>query len=273
MTEIIKQEKTIVIPSSGIEVTLVPVSQLLVQMAMNKVEKEYRARGEPIDPPKYKVRIDLPEFDQQAEPEYIEYEHDETTLDDVSINDYLDRVNGDTEKAQRLVDKQIKYNHMAWNRYLKALAKLEREQREITTEVMFRTGVKVELPEDDEWMRIQHGLVDLPTDPEELRYHYIVTQIIKTPQDGALIITELTKLSMRGMEEAEQIEAASDTFQGGVRGIREPADIPGRNSQAVRQEVGQTEMENVEELSGSESGDENAYPPQRISGVELGGSS
>jgi len=248
----------ILVPSTGIEITTLPVSETLVNLVQRKVEQDYRARGEQVDPPTYKVKIELPDFTPGTEPEEKEYEHDETTLDQVSADDFLEEADGDIEKAQKLADRQIKNNRRAWAKYLNTINRIEREKREKTSEVMFKRGVLVDLPEDDGWIKAQEdGLgIEVPKNPDDLRLHYLTTEVLITPEDVLLVVQSITKMSMKGMVKPEQVDAAADTFQDILRGRDGQLDEPGKSEGEIRGAMEEIEVAHVDEIHGSASGDE-----------------
>lgn len=164
----------------GIEVEYGPISLAELEMAEKAIEREYRERGEPIDPPTYEVEV--------AGGGKVKHFHDENSDKD------------DAAQAEWLLHKD-------------ALNRMQGDQTAVRSQMIFE-GIKVQLPEDDAWMRRQKKYrIPIPEDPEERLTHYIMTVIFKAPSDVMDISMEIMRLSAKGLVPREAIDAAEATFR------------------------------------------------------------
>lgn len=170
---------------SGKEYEVEAVSDTLVNLAKEAVRNEFLAKGEPIDPPTYKVTT--------AGGGVSEEPHDETTL------------STDEERA-------------AWTAYIEANKRLEIAVNQRTMKVWLM-GLKVELPEDKKWIETQEWLgITVPENPIDRRYHYVTTEILKSPDDLFTTLNAIMKESYRGMVKPEDLDAAIETFRDKLQG-------------------------------------------------------
>jgi len=177
------------VSSAGVRCHLRPVSPALLAAATAAVEREYRERGEPIDPPTYTVM--LPSGRSETHP------HDETTL----------IVEGDEAATQA--------NQAAYTAHQDAVQRMKRAQSERLLRALLLGGVTVEMPADDTWARQQHEIygIDVPTEPTERRWHYITTEVLVTPADLQQVVAELMEISTAGMTRPEEVRAAIASFR------------------------------------------------------------
>ena len=174
-----------------------PVNDTLVTMAFAKIEKDFRARGEPLDPPTYTVQIALAGAQVGTET----HPHDETTLE----------VPGD--------EAQTAANKLAWANYQAARERLTKAQYEKREWLWLMVGLDVELPAEDDWAREQEALFEItvPTDPQARRLHYIKTVVLSTLVDFTRALETVTLLSYTGMVDPEVVRASIDSFRNKVQ--------------------------------------------------------
>jgi hypothetical protein len=172
--------------TAGVKIPIQPISLLDLQLAQNAVEKEFRDKGEPIDPPTYEVEV-FGSDKLEINP------HTEVTIEDAS----------DEEKE-------------AWQKYLEAVGRLgdEIEQR---TALVFLEGIIFDLPEDDSWIERRKKLFDedVPEDEDGRKLSYINNVLLKTPADKSGFTLAIQRLSMTGVNE-EAIDAMEELFRGQV---------------------------------------------------------
>jgi hypothetical protein len=180
---------------NGVDIEIRAVSIMEMNLAEAGLRAEYLARGEPLDPPTY--RVDL------AGGGYQEFPHDETTL------------RTDEEKA-------------AWEKHQEALARYTAETNRLRGEIMLEDGIAFELPKDTRWIEKQKRRhIQIPDEPDKLRQHYLETELLKTPEDAQNIVIAILKLSARGAADPAAVEAAMDGFRRGLPTNRkEPAEKP-----------------------------------------------
>ena len=171
--------------SDGRKYQIAAVSDTLVNMVKEAVRKEFEAKGEPILPPTYTI-IGAGEVTHQ-EP------HDETTLET------------DEDRA-------------AWKDYQNALARLTVETNNRVMKV-WMTGLRVDLPEDESWLQAQKWLgVEIPKEPMDLRYHYITTEVLRSPEDLFAVLNEIMKESYKGMVKEGDLDDAIASFRDNLQG-------------------------------------------------------
>ena len=130
------------ITEDGIELHLTSVSDTLINKYRLKIYKEFLERGEPVDPPKYKVIT--------AGGGVEEHEHTEATLE-VTPEEIKLLEGVSEEEAQKLAVQRTEENKAAWQKHLEARKRLEEEQNMAYTKAMLIMGVKFDMPEDDSW--------------------------------------------------------------------------------------------------------------------------
>ena len=183
-----------------------PVSNTLLTMALTKIEQEFRARGEPLAPPTYTVKLMLPggEAGEETHP------HDAQTLD----------VPGD--------EAATKANHAAWGAYQSATERLAEAQNAKREWLWLMAGLDFQLPADDAWATEQAGLfgIEVPTEPQARRMHYIKTVLLPTPEDYFQALERVTILSLSGAVEPEVVRASIRSFRHSVPGAAPAGDQP-----------------------------------------------
>ena len=180
----VKPERLVFYTTAGLEVEFDPISPITLEESEKGLEAEYRARGEPLEPPTYETIL--------AGGGTQTFIHDVTTLE------------SEEDKA-------------AWAAYKAATGKLAAEQAQLRMDVVL-SALKVRLPEDDAWVRkLKKWHVTVPEDPDERWTFYILREVLKTPSDIFEAMTQVIGASMRGSVSEEAIEAASATFRSNVQ--------------------------------------------------------
>lgn len=177
------QGKTITL-SNGKDYQVQPISETLVNLAKDAIRRKFIERGEPVAPPTYTVTLaggateDIP--------------HDEKSLET------------DQDK-------------MLWKLHQDALTRLEEEQNMAAMKV-WMSGLVFDMPETDDWKNMQQWLgVVIPTEPMELRYHYLKTEVLKTPGDLLVLLDAVMKLSYAGVVSEADLDAALSSFRNNLR--------------------------------------------------------
>lgn len=117
------------------------------------------------------------------------YEYDEKSIEDVTT-------------PQEDKDK--------WAEYKKQFDLMQAEANEKTTAYLFYDGVECEIEED--WIEEQEWLgVELPKNKFDLKVRYITTRLLKTPEQIKNAITEIMRLSIKGVDNSA-VKAAEGTF-------------------------------------------------------------
>lgn len=169
MEEIQENYKLVYTTEVGRIIRLRPVSQRLIDKAQRSVKIPR--------PPRYHIVTDV-----------VDEWHD---FDDVSIE-------GQHSTPE---DKE------AWRQYKLDLAELKSERTERLLRVLFIKGTVREDVAGDEWEAEQRacGIDDVPSDPIERWYYYLVTELLLTLQDFTGLMLAIIKLS--GIDEARLAEA------------------------------------------------------------------
>lgn len=171
--------------TAGTKIKIQPIAMLDLQLAQNAVEREFRSRGEPIDPPTYE--IETVGGDKEI------FNHNEETIRNASPE----------EKA-------------GWERHIEATTRMGLEIQERTA-LVFLEGACIELPSDDGWAKRRERLFGekVPEDLEQMKLYYVNNVLLKTPADKAGLMLAIQRLSLTGANE-EAIEAMESLFRSQV---------------------------------------------------------
>lgn len=169
--------------TAGIKIKIQPISMLDLQLAQTAVEKEFRARGESIEPPTYEVEV------LGGEREH--HPHTEKTIVDAS----------EEEKA-------------AWAKYIETVTRLQTEIQ-TRTALIFLEGIVFNLPADENWIARRKRLFgdeQIPEDEDGRKLFYVNNVLLKTPADKSGLMMLIQRLSLTGASE-EAIEAMENLFR------------------------------------------------------------
>ena len=173
----------------GVELTLVPVRSVLVQAAALKVEDEFRARGEPVDPPTYQFK-DVSGALMEV-PHSVEGERN--TLDDPD----------DPQATAR--------NWAGWNRYQDCLMRLALAQEERRIKVLYMLGIECEIP--DGWEEtLEVAGIEVPEKPLERKFAYL-WYIATSTYDKQAIRGQMEMLSLGKVVSKDQRDLFQQTLQ------------------------------------------------------------
>lgn len=165
----------------GTTIKVKPVSDTLVSLAKASIEREFRQRGEPVDPPTYTVKT-------ASGAEMVEY-HDATSV-------------------------QTPDEIAAWNKHVDAVKRLREAQRKHSLKVRLLRGVEFVMPQDNTWEQEQRQLgVDVPTDETDRKYHYLTTEVLKSPEDYLQAIQAIDTLTYAGTIREDDIVQTMDNFR------------------------------------------------------------
>lgn len=168
---------------NGREVEYQAISLDALQMTRRGLQRAYRERGEPIEPPTYEIVT--------ASGAKITETHDDTTS------------KSDTEQV-------------AWDEHVLAKSKLDYEYSAILMRYVFDDGLAgIVVPEDTAWQeKYRARYIDIPTDPQELRDFYITAEILPTKVDRRGLTTAVLTLSEIGKVDPDALEVRLDMFRG-----------------------------------------------------------
>lgn len=175
------------VTKAGVELTLVPIPPMLLE----------KVRGSVKYPP-------IPQYETKTAAGNIEkFNHDESTLQT------------DADKA-------------AWAEYTAAKREADRLLNERVMRALFLKGIALDMPADDEWIKEQEFMgIEIPTDPQERKLHYIQTEILASSEDMVGIMSDIMRLT--GVEEAV-VQSAEDSFRRAVEDRRRVASARVANS-------------------------------------------
>lgn len=165
--------------TAGTVVPILPVATQYLGLISQAVEREFRARAEPLDPPTYVSDAET------VTGEKLSYPHTEETLE-----------TDDPEETAR--------NRAAWAAHQDALARKNTVLIERTMEYLLLEGVALDVPEDETWIkRARRWGLEIPEDPDDLKVLYLTTQVMRTPEDIKEIARAIMALSIRGTDPAK----------------------------------------------------------------------
>jgi hypothetical protein len=209
------------IAESGLRIGLKPVRPILVQRGLMVLEDEWRKRGEAVDVPTYTVKQE--DLDDQTFP------LDETSLDDPNSAE------------------QTRINHSKWAHYQECQVRLSAAKGEREQVLLLALGTEVEVPESG-WQEEQLWMgLTIPTDPLDLKVHYLTT-VVLSQIDLSLLLPQINMLSMKGLVKPEQVaqfqsdlrraveRRAGDTISKALQEIGKLVDgepLPGDDSSVV----------------------------------------
>jgi len=209
----------IFLTANGYEVPIEPISVVDLQLTEARIEKAFRDRGEPIDPPTYIIKTDL--GDEEV------FEITEKTLK----AQHSDGSENEEESKRRL---KLFLEHKD------AVKRLEEEAATITQEIIME-GIALELPEDDEWTkRLIRRYVEIPKDKHEKWLLWLESEVFRSYSDLLDCIAYIFEISMTGMVAEEDKHKLIDLF-------RNPAQSgTGQPEEQVEESEG---IESTEEIS------------------------
>ena len=176
--------------ATGKTVELVAVPYYKIQAIVNGIEKEMRAEGKPLDPPTYET--ELPGGEIQVHEHYRD----------------VDPKTGEISTSLETEDELA-----AWEAYLAAQRELQNRSAFPTLRYLLRNGIKADLEADETWEDEQRfDGIEIPTDPREKYFHYLLTEVITTPAEQKEVSEIIMIASMSGDAETEQ--AVKDLFRG-----------------------------------------------------------
>ena len=228
---------------AGDEFDLVAVREVTVQLAAARVEREFRERGEPIDPPTYQVTNSLggevitlplegPTPEQRDEAGNVLRPATPGSLD----------VRDDPEATA--------LRHALWNRYQMARFRMYQAQVAARYEALIFLGFRVEVPTDDDWLEDQLMLgFDMPKDGKERKLRYIGHICNERDMTRAISMLQLLQSGIGASE--EKIAEYEALFRRSLRG-EAPAGVE-RALATLRRVLGDDEIRGTdggEELGG-----------------------
>jgi hypothetical protein len=218
-----------IITTGGRKVELQPVAQRDIEKVVAVVEREFKARGEPLEPPWY----------YSIEPDEKGEGGEKVFWDTASVA----KDGNEEEKA-------------AWAKHQEATNRLAKAREERATEIMLLKGIKNE--EDKrptpEWIKEQqYWGIELPSEPRKLALEYIQSEVLKTPFDLINATKKVVLLNLNGVVKDEEIAAVEATFQDALAEAAQlfiHQNLGGITSRNGRS--GAVEMGGVELLNGKE---------------------
>jgi len=206
------------VTSRGVRLTIKALNPIQIEMALERVEKEHRESGAPLDPPTWELRSEIPgKSDEEQEVQV--FPHTEDTLDDPDD------------------PRQTRINRALWNRYQAAQDALLEEQGELRMRLFLLYGIELAdpipgIPEPADaqtrlakegiddwlydpryWITLQKQMgVEVPEDDQiELPLHWL-----QTCATDAIDLSEMTMLwsimsNPAGLSEEEQASFREDS--------------------------------------------------------------
>lgn len=178
-----------IITTAGRRVEFQPVAQRDIEKAVAVIEREFKARGEPLDPPWY----------YSIEPDANGNGGEKVFWDAASV-----------AKDGTVEDKE------AWAKYQDAVTRLAFARDLRATEVMLLRGIKNEVDKrpTPEWIKEQeYWGIELPSDPRKLQLEYIDSEILIAPIDKIAATKKVALLNLNGVASEEDIASVEATFQ------------------------------------------------------------
>jgi len=179
--------------STGKVIKLLPVAYYKLPKITEKIKNEYRARGEPIDPPTYQAAIG-PDKDEFQTHEHIH-----------ELN-----VDGTIKKSTLESEEDFK----AWDEYLDANGRMFQEANLASLRFILRHGVEVDMEGDESgWEEDQeYDGIEIPEDPRDKYIHYILTEVIANPAEQRKVTAQILAMSVSGVDR-ELESAAKELFR------------------------------------------------------------
>jgi len=170
----------------GRKIPIHAVSMMELTEIERGITAEFIERGEPVDPPTYKVTL--------AGGDTQEYPLNATILE----------VADDPDETQRRKD--------AWALHADTTQRLRSEIGTVTLSVIMEDGIAVGVPPEAWIQKMRRRHVKLPDDPNELRNFYVLQEFLRSPLDIGGVQVAIMQLSTGGIIPEKDIEAAQDTF-------------------------------------------------------------
>lgn len=155
-----------------------------ISLALAAIEKKFRAAGEPLDPPTYTI---------------------ETAAGSTETHPLDEAAAKTDEEKEKLAAHQD------------ALARLQSAQVQKKMRLLLRGIVWEEKPEWEE----EHKTVleiDVPPDGEERWFHFLTTEVLKTPADFVNAIEVMTALTYQGGINPDELHAVMNSFRDYLQG-------------------------------------------------------
>lgn len=173
----------------GLVLTLRPVKEHIVGMALEAIEAEWRAKGEAINPPTYTTSAG------QTWP----HQHDE----------HVDTLTVEGDAAQTAA------NWAAWNRYVDARDRLDAAKGKRRLEIMLALGVEDFVIPEDGWREEQEwaGITEFPTDPRKLKAYYLQT-VVLTTAEMQIVLAQIMALANVPPDQRELFRQAAERAVG-----------------------------------------------------------
>jgi hypothetical protein len=123
-------------------------------------------------------------------------------------------------------DARNEHERRAWLLYEQRQAEANKEKGDRWINALLIGAVidHMVMPEDNRWERRQKLVyIEIPDDPDEKRLHYLLTEVLTTPDDLTGLITKIVEIS--GVDE-EVVESVEDSFRRSLRRPERPEAIP-----------------------------------------------
>lgn len=194
--------------ADGREILLRPISSFLLNKVKLDLEAEWRARGEPLDPPTFTMTTVTGEI------ETLPYALETATQD------------GPETLA-------------LWNAHVEATSALNQAVFMAWTRICLFDGlIEPKDYQDERWAKRQAFMgVTVPTDPNERWWHYITTVLLSEVEDQAEATMRIMGLSGRGGMSEEDVAAAVSAFRHQVRVNQDNAGARAKQATAKKGQV------------------------------------
>ncbi len=170
---------------------LTPVSGDLISRVLAKVDKEFKERGEPIDPPTYDVPL---------------------------IGGGSEKFAHDTKSIEQKNDPELTEQ---WKKYQDAQERLFKVKSDKRFDLRLREGLYPNVKESeyyksDEWVKrhTAYGIGDdIPTDEEERLKYFVFTEVLKTQEDTYRFIATMQVLTNQGRIDQQEVDRLLGLFR------------------------------------------------------------
>lgn len=198
----VTNRRTIFTTLDGLEINFKPFSWDEYQLARSGLQEEYRQAGKQIDRPQYTVKF--------ASGTTQQFDHDENTI-----------MQAPPETPVEDIALVVEEQRALWAAYQEASKQFSIDEQALLTDFVFDDSlghIQIDGISGISWedrQRKRH--INIPTDPEEKRRHYINTVMLKAKSDQIDLLSTIVAVSM-GVVKEEDIEAVKASFRDSLWG-------------------------------------------------------
>ena len=181
---------------SGVTIEIIPVAYYKLQQVILRIERGYRERGEPVDPPTYVTTVGI----------------GSETAEEIHVHEHVLDENGEIVNSTLSTPEE----HDAWKRHKDVQAKIANETAMATLKFALQNGILVDMSQNDGWESDHRYYgIDVPEDPRDKKFHYIMSEVLVTPQEQQEVSMRILMKSINGVD-PEVEESVSELFRSQV---------------------------------------------------------